>query len=586
MKATNRDVLKVFWQHTRKYKGRSFFVLILVVAATSTDLVAPWILKALVDTVSGVEPSPTAWFSLVKIISWLAAIYGFSYLCWRVQGFIAADIQSRVMTDLEKTAVRHLFGHSYRFFTDNFAGSLVRKISRLSRGFEKILDETSYRFLPLIVVVVGTFVGLILRFPSAAYIFVVWIVFLIIVNYIGARWKLKTDIERAAADSEVTGICSDSVSNINTVQLFSGNTFENQRFAEVKDRWRFLQRKGWWQGEAMFAIQGFFMIAMEIGLLYLGAIWWMEGNFTAGDFVFLQSYILAVIHHAWDLTRGFRAVFEASADAKEMTEILKTRHEVRDVVGARELKVKKGRIDFCRVQFYFQSNRRVLNKFSLSIKPDEKIALVGPSGAGKTTVTKLLLRLFDLKGGRILIDGHDISKVTQNSLRDAVSLVPQEPILFHRTIMDNIRYGRRDATDEDVIEAAKRAYCHEFIENMPSGYNTYVGERGVKLSGGERQRVAIARAILKNAPILVLDEATSSLDSESEQFIQDALRELMRDKTVIVIAHRLSTIMMMDRIVVMDQGRVVATGTHNDLLEEEGIYRKLWRIQAGGFIGE
>jgi ABC-type multidrug transport system fused ATPase/permease subunit len=227
-----------------------------------------------------------------------------------------------------------------------------------------------------------------------------------------------------------------------------------------------------------------------------------------------------------------------------------------------------------------------LNKFILSIKSKEKVALVGPSGAGKSTVIKLLLRLFDLKGGRILIDGHDIAKVFQDSLRDNIALVPQESILFHRTIMDNIRYGRREATDEEVIEAAKKAHCHEFIKNLSNGYNTYVGERGVKLSGGERQRVAIARAILKNAPILILDEATSSLDSESESLIQEALRELMKNKTVIVIAHRLSTIMQMDRIVVMDQGKVAASGTHNDLLEEDGIYQKLWRIQAGGFIGE
>jgi len=586
MPATNRDILKVFWQHAQKYKGRAFFVFFLITVATGVDLIAPWILKDLVDTVSTSAPSVALWPVLAKIIGVLAAIYVSSYLCWRIQGYIAADIQSRIMTDLEKTAVRYLLGHSYRFFTDNFAGSLVRKVGRFSRGFERILDETSYRFLPLIVVVVGTFIGLFLRFPTAAYIFSAWIVFLIVMNYIGARWKLKTDIERSAADSEVGGACADSVSNINTVQFFSGNEFENYRFGEVKEKWRKLQRWGWWQSETIFAVQGIFMITMEIGLLYLGALWWIQGDFTAGDFVFLQSYILAVIHHAWDLTRGFRAIFEATADAKEMTEILKTRHEVRDRIGAPELKVKNGKIDFKKVQFYFQSHRRVLNKFVLSIKSKEKVALVGPSGAGKSTVVKLLLRLFDLKGGRILIDGHDIAKVSQDSLRNNIALVPQEAILFHRTIMDNIRYGRREATDEEVIEAAKKAHCHEFIKNLPNGYNTYVGERGVKLSGGERQRVAIARAILKNAPILILDEATSSLDSESESLIQEALRELMKNKTVIVIAHRLSTIMQMDRIVVMDQGKVVASGTHNDLLEEDGIYQKLWRIQAGGFIGE
>ncbi len=218
------------------------------------------------------------------------------------------------------------------------------------------------------------------------------------------------------------------------------------------------------------------------------------------------------------------------------------------------------------------------------IAPGEKIALVGPSGAGKSTITKLLLRLYDINSGAIEIDGQNIAEVTQESLRNAIAFVPQEPVLFHRTLMENIRYGRRDATDAEVIDAAKKAHCHEFIAALPEGYNTYVGERGIKLSGGERQRVAIARAILKDAPILVLDEATSSLDSESEHLIQDALEVLMRGKTVIVIAHRLSTIMKMDRIVVLEGGQVVAEGTHEELLQQGGLYHKLWSIQAGGFI--
>jgi len=285
------------------------------------------------------------------------------------------------------------------------------------------------------------------------------------------------------------------------------------------------------------------------------------------------------------INRELRGFYSALADGGEMVTILQTPHEIRDKRAARHLAIEKGVVWFDDVTFNFHKGTPILHQFNLTIDGGERIALVGPSGAGKSTVTKLLLRLYDVDNGSVKIDGQDIAGVTQDSLRDAIAFVPQEPILFHRTLMDNIRYGWRDATDEQVIEAAKKAHCHEFISRLPEGYNTFVGERGIKLSGGERQRVAIARAILKDAPILVLDEATSSLDSESEAYIQDALETLMRGKTVIVIAHRLSTIMKMDRIVVMEKGTIVAQGTHLQLINERGLYQKLWSIQAGGFIG-
>ncbi|MBP9772170.1 MAG: ATP-binding cassette domain-containing protein, partial [Candidatus Pacebacteria bacterium] len=311
-----------------------------------------------------------------------------------------------------------------------------------------------------------------------------------------------------------------------------------------------------------------------------------EGVLTIGDFVLFQTYIISLVERLWGFGHVIKALYQAFADGKEMVEILDTPYGVEDVPNAGTLKVTEGKIDFTDVVFNFNETRTVLDKFSLSIAPGEKIAFIGPSGAGKTTVTKLLFRFYDLTSGAITIDGQEISKMTQDSLRDAMALVPQEPILFHRSLMDNIRYGRRDATDEEVMEAAKKARCHEFISSLPDGYETMVGERGVKLSGGERQRVAIARAILKDAPILVLDEATSSLDSESEHLIQEALNILMEGKTVIVIAHRLSTIITMDRIIVIEGGNIRAMGTHDQLLKKDELYKKLWSIQAGGFLKE
>ncbi len=400
------------------------------------------------------------------------------------------------------------------------------------------------------------------------------------------RYKLKWDIKRADADSEVTGQLADSIVNNINIKLFNGYKFEEKRF---KNRLKELSKliiKSYNLGSIITGLQALLMIILEVGVFYIAVKLWQKGLVTIGDFVLLQAYIFTIFDSLWNIGRYIRRIYESLSDAEEMTEILTKPHEVKDNPSAKPLEVKKGEIVFQNVTFKYGLNTRyILQNFNLKIKPQEKIALIGPSGGGKSTIVKLLFRFFDIEKGEILIDGQNIADVSQNSLRESISLVPQEPILFHRTLMENIRYGRRSATDEEVIRAAKLAHCHEFIMSFPDKYNTYVGERGVKLSGGERQRVAIARAILKNAPILVLDEATSSLDSESELLIQDALTNLMQGKTVIVIAHRLSTISKMDRIVVIENGQISEEGKHNELLKaSQGTYQKLWQIQAGGFI--
>jgi ATP-binding cassette subfamily B protein len=288
---------------------------------------------------------------------------------------------------------------------------------------------------------------------------------------------------------------------------------------------------------------------------------------------------------AWGFGKLVRSIYSNLADAEEMTKLLETPVEIQNSPTASELLIQRGEIEYKNVGFNYNETRKIISDLSFRISAKEKIALVGTSGSGKSTIVKLLLRMHDLTEGKILIDNINIKNVTQESLWQNISLVPQDPILFHRTIMENIRYGRPDASDDEVIIASKLAHCDDFINELQDKYDTYVGERGIKLSGGERQRIAIARAILRNAPILILDEATSSLDSESEQLIQDALNSLMYNKTVIVIAHRLSTIMKMDKILVIDNGKIVESGSHDTLLKNEsGVYRNLWKIQAGGFI--
>jgi len=289
----------------------------------------------------------------------------------------------------------------------------------------------------------------------------------------------------------------------------------------------------------------------------------------------------------WDFGRVTRHMYEGFAYCNEMTEILTMRYEVRDRIGAKPLVISDGKISFKKVDFNYNSTRSVLRKLSLDIRAGEKLGVVGHSGAGKSTLVSLLLRYYDLTGGDILIDDQNIAEVTQDSLRKSISLIPQDVMLFHRTIAENIRYGKWDATDQEVRAAAKLAYCDTFIEALPNQYETLVGERGVRLSGGERQRIAIARAILKNAPILILDEATSSLDSGSEAAIQKSLAHLMQGKTTIVIAHRLSTLKQMDRIVVIEDGHVQEEGTHDELIKKKnGRYAELWNLQVGGFITE
>jgi len=327
------------------------------------------------------------------------------------------------------------------------------------------------------------------------------------------------------------------------------------------------------------------MVGLEFIIIYLAIKLWVAGTIQTGDFFIIQAYLLETFHQLWNFGRVIRDIYERLADAEEMILILNQPIEINDNSKAKKLKVTQGEIEFQNVSFSYNKNRKIINDLSFKIKPSEKIAIIGPSGGGKSTIIKLILRLFDIKSGQILIDNQNIQLVTQNSLRSQITLVPQDPILFHRTLFENIQYGNLKASKQEVLAAAKLAYCNEFIEKFPKKYETLVGERGVKLSGGERQRIAIARAILANSPILILDEATSSLDSESEHLIQKALKNLLKNKTSIIIAHRLSTIQEADRILVVKNGQIIEQGSHAEIIQKEnGTYKKLWNLQVGGYL--
>ncbi len=579
-------VLRVYWAHIRRYPIPIFFAVLLSISAQTFNTLVPLWYKQIID-IAAANPVPNdaaaqAMYALLTAAVGLIFIRMFSR---RSGGFLNTYFQPKVIRDLGETAFSYLIDHSYRFFANNFTGSLVRRVTRLQRSFEEFADRIMFDFIPIIVTLSGAGTVLFLRNTLLGWLFLGWVVVFFIVQFAILRWKLRYNLKVSEKDSEATGALSDAISNDVTIKTFAGENHERSIFERVSDELARLRFKSWSIDEVVNVIQAFLMIGIEF-LLFFGTIHlWRLGLATVGDFILVQAYVILAVDRLWDLGNAMRKLYESFADASEMVEILNTPHEIVDRPNASLLSVSNGTVEFRNVGFRFHAERSILDSLNLSMPGHEKLALVGPSGAGKTTITKLILRFYEVSDGGIFIDGQNIAEVTQESLRNAIAFVPQEPILFHRTLMENIRYGRRDATDEEVIEAARQSHCYDFITATPEGFNTFVGERGIKLSGGERQRVAIARAILKDAPILILDEATSSLDSESEALIQDALAKLMEGKTVIAIAHRLSTVMKMDRIIVIENGKVATVGTHDELVRHEGgLYKKLWEIQAGGFI--
>ena len=585
MKTNTKLTFQLFWQQVRKHKISGFIVLLGVVGASATDVITPLYFKKIFDLLVQTQAKSTLVVQLVHILLTIAVIGLIHWVFWRLAVFFVAYFQASIMADLSDVCFKYLHKHSFSYFNNNFVGSLVKKVNRFTRAFEDITDKFFFNIVLLTTDIIIILFVLTKKSLALGLGIAVWIIVFFIINLIFTRFKLRYDLARSEADSKATGLLADTITNNVNVKLFGGYNREVKNFGKAVGEVKRLRRLTWNLGNIYEGAQGLLSLVLEVGIFYMAILLWEKSILTVGDFVLIQSYIIIVLMRSWDFGRVIQHIYESLAEAEEMTEVLNEPHEIIDIKNALNLKVATGKLEFKDVNFYYHETRPILKNFNLTISPKEKVAFVGPSGAGKTTIIKLLLRMHDVSGGKILIDGQEIARVTQESLWHNISMVPQDPILFHRTLLENIRYGLPSATNEEIITAAKLAHCHEFIKDLPDGYDTFVGERGVKLSGGERQRVAIARAILHNAPILILDEATSSLDSESEKLIQDALNILIQGKTVLVVAHRLSTIMKMDRIIVIKDGKIAEQGTHNDLLKKSGgLYDKLWKVQAGGFI--
>lgn len=583
-KKYTKETFKIYYQHLKMHRWSFILIVVSISLASAGGIIIPIFYKNFFNALTGTGSVDEKLFDMMRMIFMVLLLNFITWVFWRISGFASGYFQTHSMANLNNTAFKYLHKHSISFFNNNFAGALVKKVNRFSRSFEGIMESFYWNLLPAVVSIGFIVVVLWQSNVWMAIGIIVWVIIFSILNYYLSLYKLKHDLKRSEVDSQVTGFLADTITNNANVKLFTGYKRETRDFAKLNEELRRLRFFSWKLTTIFDALQTILMIFLEFGLMYFAVRLWQKGSLTVGDFVLIQAYILTIFGKVWNFGRIIRYLYEQLAEAKEMVEILETPHEIQDSKNAKDLLVDKAKIEFENISFSYKQTRRVISDLDLIIDSREKVALVGASGSGKTTLINLLLRNYDLEKGKILIDGQKIAKVKQESLWSSIALVNQDPILFHRTLMENIRYGRPEASDEEVMLAAKQAYCHDFISQFPDGYDTYVGERGVKLSGGERQRVAIARAILKNAPILILDEATSSLDSHSEQLIQEALINLMKEKTVIVIAHRLSTIRQMDRIIVLDSGKIVEQGSHEELLKKPGIYADLWQRQVGGFI--
>lgn len=575
------NALKFLWKMIHPYRWYYFIMMIAPITTAFYPVLYNYSVKLLLDILTTVEVF--TYKDLLYPILLFVSVQLLINIVWRISNVFEWKIEPIVRHNIITSSYNYVQHHSYKFFLDNFPGNITSKLKGILDGYDRLWEQLHHGISISLLSNIINMVALFLLSTKVGIFMFIWSVsFLVIIYFMFKRMNYLA-VEETQARHRLVGTLADKISNISA--LFSFATKES----ELNDLKKNLVQDFMPKQVAVYRydfivqlVSGLLYLIMFISLLFMMIEARKQGAISIGDFVFVFGIAFSLSDNLWRLINNMQSLVYELGDLISAFEFINTKHESQDAQDARILKVKKGSVALKNVCFSYDNKKEILKDININIKPGGKVGLVGYSGAGKSTLINTILRYVEITSGSITIDAQDIRGVTGDSLRENISVIPQDNILFHRSIMENIRYGNEHATDEEVIEVSKKSFIHEAIEKLPEGYNTLVGDRGFKLSSGQRQRIAIARAILKDAPILILDEATSSLDSQTEKEIQDSLNILIADskKTVIAIAHRLSTLKHMDRIIVLDQGRIIEEGTHAELIKNKNsLYNKLWKLQ-------
>lgn len=576
----NWKIIAGLWPYLAEFRGRVVLALMLLVLAKLATVSTPIVLKYIIDYLDQVRG--------VDMVLWipftLVAVYGAlrfgSTLFNELRDAVFARVAERAMRRVSLRVFRHLHDRELSFHLDRKTGGLARDIERGTSGISFLLRFTLFNIAPTLLEIVMV-AGVLLVAFNVNYVLaiLVAIVVYVIFSIRVTEWRTAFVREANSRDNQSNSRAIDSLLNYETVKYFNNERFEAEQYDEGLALWEQARLKNRLSMVVLNTGQAFIIGVSLIVIMSMAVREVVAGQMTLGDFTMVNAYLIQLFVPLNALGFVYREIRQSLVNVERLFGLLEDEPAIKDAPNAKSLAIPSGQVQFKDVHFSYNAERPILKGINLTIPAGHTVAVVGTSGAGKSTLARLLFRFFDVDRGSICIDGQDIRQVTQDSLRTAIGIVPQDTVLFNDTLYNNLAYGRPGASEAEVHHAAQQAHLADFIQSLPQGYATQVGERGLKLSGGEKQRVAIARVLLKNPPILILDEATSSLDSISEQAILDALNAVSRQRTTLVIAHRLSTVRDADRIVVMDQGRIVESGSHNELLEKDGYYARLWMQQ-------